>query len=43
MLVLIDYKEFKKNIYKDYVKIFPKEQRKTLSKLEDMYKRNTLH
>ena len=43
MLVLIDYKEFKKNIYKDYVKIFPKEQRKTLSKLEDMYKRNILN
>lgn len=42
MLVLTDYKEFKKNIYKDYVKIFPKNERKTLSKLEDMYKRNIL-
>ena len=42
MLVLTDYKEFRKKIYKDYVKIFPKTERKNLSKLEDMNKRNIL-
>lgn len=43
MLVLTDFKDFKKNIYKDYVNIFPKDERKTLVTLEDMYKRKILN
>lgn len=42
MLVLTDFKDFKKSIYKDYVNIFPKDERKTLVTLEDMFKRKIL-
>ena len=41
-LVLIDYKEFRKQLYSYYVELFPEEERKSLKTLRKLYKRELL-
>ena len=36
-LINVDIEEFKKTIYPEYVKIFPKEERKELQNIEKNY------
>lgn len=42
-LVKIDYDEFIKDVYKEYLKLFPKEERKSLENLKQLFTKKLLN